>query len=468
LQAKEAAKMELHRRKTARDDLLAFTTFTMPEYKIGPHHQLIADKLQELERGRIKRLIISTPPRHGKSELTSTRFPAWYLGRHPGRQIITASYGAKLAQDFGRKVRNIVASPEFGVLFPGIGVSADSAARDVWHTTEGGVYVSVGVDGPATGKGAHLALIDDPIKDRQEGESEVVRETVWNWYRSVLRTRLMPGGAIALIMTRWHPDDLAGRLIADMLAGTGERWDILNLPAIAVAEDDPLGRTPGEALWPGAYPLAELNALRAAVGEREWASLYQGNPTLGEGGLFKVANIRVVDATPPIGSRVRAWDLAATREIGSRDPDWTVGLLLDRQPDGRFCVCDVVRMRGHPEEVEAAIVNTASQDGPNVRIGLPQDPGQAGKAQIAYLTRKLTGYMVESSPETGSKETRAAPGASQCNVGNVTLAKGAWNRGLLEELREFPSGSKDDQVDALSRAFAMLIADTYDTSLSWV
>jgi predicted phage terminase large subunit-like protein len=218
-----------------------------------------------------------------------------------------------------------------------------------------------------------------------------------------------------------------------------------------------LGREPGEALWPERFPVEALARTRAGVGEREWAALYQQRPRAGDGVLFKIEKFGTVLAAPAGGRIVRAWDLAATEQTGGRNPDWTVGLKLMRDADGRFYVLDVVRFRGSPNEVETAIVNTARQDGAAVRIGLPQDPGQAGKQQVLYLTSKLAGYRVSSSPETGSKETRAMPVASQVEVGNVALVRAAWNRPLLEELASFPAGTHDDQTDALSRAFGMLV-----------
>ncbi|MFT8720610.1 terminase large subunit domain-containing protein, partial [Acetobacter sp.] len=286
--AAEKARSELKRRSAGRSGLLGFTQYTMSDYMVGPQHRLLCDRLDAVERGEIKRLMVFMPPRHGKSELTSKRFPAWFLGRNPTKQIITASYGATLAQGFGRDVRNIVASPEFGLLFPGVGVASDSAARDNWHTNKGGVYTAMGVGGGLTGKGAHVALIDDPVKDRQDAESPIIREAAWDWYRSVLRTRLMPNGAIVLVLTRWHPDDLAGRLLAEMENGTGEEWEVLSLPAICVSDHDALHRGIGEALWPKVFPVAELKNIEKSIGPREWSALYQQNPTPGEGTLFKV------------------------------------------------------------------------------------------------------------------------------------------------------------------------------------
>lgn len=453
---REKARAELSARQSARAGSLSFAQYTMPGYRVGPQHKLLCDKLDAVERGEIKRLMVFMPPRHGKSELTSKRFPAWFLGRNPDKQIITASYGATLAQGFGRDVRNIVASPEFSALFPDIGVAADSSARDNWHTTKGGIYTAMGVGGGLTGKGAHVALIDDPIKDRQDAESPVIREAAWDWYRSVLRTRLMPGGAIVLVLTRWHPDDLAGRLLDEMENGTGESWEVLSLPAIADRADDALGRSLGEALWPDVFPLSELKNIERSIGPREWSALYQQQPTPGEGVLIKTAMLGVVDEAPVGGTIVRRWDLAATRQMGTRDPDWTVGLKMSRAPDGRFYILDMVRFRGGPDEVEAAIKATAEQDGRGVHVVIPQDPGQAGVAQAQYLARLLARYRVTAVRETGDKATRAAPFASQVNAGNVSMVRAAWNRAFIEECASFPAGTHDDQVDAASGAFEIV------------
>jgi len=406
--------------------------------------------------------MVFMPPRHGKSMATSELFPAWFLGRNPKKQVVVASYAASLAQSFGRKVRNLFASPEFGALFPGVGLAADSAAKDNWHTNLGGVFTSVGIGGGLTGKGADVAIIDDPVKDMQDADSETIRETTWDWYRSVLRTRLMPGGAIVVVLTRWHQDDLAGRLLADMGAGHGEKWEVISLPAIADSHDDALGRSIGEPLWPARFPLSELLPIKTAdAGGRTWSALYQQKPTPGDGTLFKTAMLGVVPAAPIGGTIVRRWDLAATRQIGARDPDWTVGVKMLKADDGRYFVLDVVRLRGDPADVEAAIVNTAAQDGYDVRIVIPQDPGQAGVAQAQYLVRRLSGYTVEAVRETGDKATRAAPFSSQVNVGNVSLVRAPWNRAFIEEASAFPAGAHDDQVDAASGAFEALGEDDW-------
>jgi predicted phage terminase large subunit-like protein len=254
--------------------------------------------------------------------------------------------------------------------------------------------------------------------------------------------------------TRWHMDDLGGRLL-DRQPGM---WRVVSLPAQA-GENDMLGRNPGDWLWADdAYGYgADLQKARAeceANGQmRDWHALYQQQPRPEEGSLFKVTQLAVLDAAPTGGKDVRAWDLASTADGG----DWTVGARLRRLPDGAFVIVDVTRLRGGPDAVEAAIVNTAKQDGRGVIVSLPQDPGQAGKTQALYLTRKLAGYQVKTSPETGDKITRAGPLAAQVNVGNVSLTRASWNTALIDEMRDFPHGTHDDQVDALSRAFGELI-----------
>lgn len=425
---------------------MGFTRYTKADYVVARMHQTIADALHQVELGNIKRLMIFTPPRHGKSELVSRRWPARYLGMFPNRQFIGASYGQELAGDFGRDVRNIIASQEYRRLYPNVSLATDSSAKGKWHTNKGGVYISAGVGVGITGRGADVLSIDDPIKDRAEAESPTIRESIWNWYTSTAYTRLMPGGAVVLTQTRWHEDDLAGRLLTKMAEG-GQQWHIINLPAIN--ED-------GTALWPERYSLEDFAAIRSN-GERDWQALYMQDPRPLEGGLFKTAQLSILDAAPAGSNVVRAWDLAATAQAGTNDPDWTVGVKMLRTSEGRFVILDMVRMRGGPEQVQAAVMNTAAQDGRACPVYLAQDPGQAGKSQILDFTRRLAGWRVLSERVTGDKSTRAAPLAAQVNVGNVSLVKAPWNMTMIEELRGFPSAKHDDIVDAAADAFSQLI-----------
>jgi predicted phage terminase large subunit-like protein len=443
------------RRRIIRTDLTAWCEHALAPHGQTPaaHHRLLIAEMERVERGGTPRLMVLMPPGSAKSTYVSALFPAWFLARHPAASVIAASHTTMFARRWGRRVRNLIAEHAETL---GYGLAPDEAAADRWSTTAGGEYGAFGVGAAVTGRRADLLILDDVVAGQEAADSETQRENVWEWYRRDLYTRLKPGGAIVLVMTRWHSDDLGGRLLDDAKAG-GEQWRVLCLPALAEA-DDALGRALGAPLWPAWQSVEALAAIRGVVGERGWWALYQQSPRSPEGAIFRVAQIATLDAAPACAAMVRAWDLAATAATGGRDPDWTAGVRLGRTAEGRWIVLDVLRLRGGPEDVEAAIVNTAAQDGRASLIGLPQDPGQAGRSQVLYLTRKLAGYRVESSPETGDKATRAMPVASQCNVGNLAIVRAPWNAAFIAELRDFPSGSHDDSVDALSRAFANLTA----------
>jgi predicted phage terminase large subunit-like protein len=434
------------------DGLLSLTgwakiALTPWEYRPARHHLKLIEQLEALSAGEIDRLMVLMPPGSGKSFYASVIFPAWWPHRHPRSSIIAASHTMELAKHFGRLLRNLIGENEATL---GYRLAGDNHAAWRFCTSERGEYFAAGLGGPITGRRADLVVIDDPIKNHTEADSASQRDHVWNWYRSDLVSRLKPRGRIALIMTRWHQDDLAGRLL-----NSGDGWHTLTLPALA-GENDPLGRKPGEPLCPEWEDLAALERKRAMAGPRAWSAQYQQEPRPDGGALFRIPRIGTVEAEPAGLACARAWDLAATSAAEARDPDWTVGLKLGRDAAGRVYVVDLIRLRGGPHEVEQAIVNTAHRDGRSVPVGLPQDPGQAGKQQVAWLTARLAGFRVVASPETGAKVVRANPVAAQVDAGNVAVVRAPWNGAFLDELRDFPQGHKDDQVDALARAFAML------------
>ncbi|MDE2426245.1 MAG: phage terminase large subunit [Elusimicrobia bacterium] len=421
-------------------------------FKPAAHHRLLISKLERVATGKCRRLIVMMPPGSAKSSYCSQLFPAWMLQRKRRHRIIGASHTTDLALDFSDKVQALITDNEEVLSY---GLRTEQKQR--WYTTNGGAYLAAGVGSAIPGFRADLGIIDDPVKSRMAADSDTDRKRVWDWYIGSFERRLTPGAPVILILTRWHEDDLAGRLIETR----PDEWEILRIPAEA-EEDDPLGRQPGEWLWSDddygyGAELADIKrTLEASGATREWASQYQQRPRPADGAIFRTNMISVLEAAP-VGESVRAYDFAATEAIGSRDPDWTRGVRLTKTDIGRYAVTDVVGCRGGPDEVERLVVSTAYSDGKRVRIGIPQDPGQAGKVQVLYLTRKLAGYNVESSPETGDKATRAAPVASQVNVGNLDVVRGSWNKSFLDELAAFPAGAKKDQVDALSRAFSMLV-----------
>ncbi len=437
-------------RQQIRTSLAAWSRFALTPAGLSParHHLKLIFELEAVARGEVDRLLVLMPPGAAKSSYASVLFPAWWFTQHPMSSVLGASHTAGLAAHFSRQTRNLVA--EHGPML-GYQLASDRRTAASWRIMPGGNYHSAGVRGPIVGRRADLVIIDDPLKSQAEADSPLYRDHVWSWYRSDLIPRLKPQGRIAVIMTRWHEDDFAGRLLNEQGS-----WRCLCLPALAL-EDDPIGRAPGEALWPEWESEAALLRKRDSIGERAWSALFQQDPRPSLSALFRIDRIGVMDTAPaPDGPAVRAWDLAASYAGRGNDPDWTVGLKLMRTAAGQFVILDVRRFRSGPHDVEAAILEAARLDGVNVAIGLPQDPGQAGRAQVFYLTNKLAGYRVVGSPETGSKTTRAMLVASQVGAGNLFIVRASWNAALLDELQGFPTGSKDDQVDALSRAFGML------------
>lgn len=433
----------------ARHSLAAYAIYNSESYQVAPHHRAIAHKLEAVERGEVKRLIISMPPRHGKSQLASKYFPAWYLGRNPDKFIIGASYSKELAIDMGQAVRDLSRDEVHAAVFPGGGLRNDTTARSRFMTRQGGVYYGTGIGGAITGKGAHLLLIDDPVKSQAEADSAAKRKAIKTWYASDAYTRLMPGGAIVVIQTRWHEDDLAGWLLREHQA---EGWDVLSLPAINEL---------GEALWPEAFPLETLMRIKAALtaeqGARAWDALYMQSPRPLEGAMFKRPWFNIVDAAPAGLSLVRYWDKAGTDGGGAR----TAGVLIGRTAEGFYTVLDVVKGQWSAHEREKVIKQTAELDTERygkgaVTVWIEQEPGSGGKESAENTIRNLDGFTVHAERVTGDKVTRAEPFAAQAEAGNVRLLRGAWNAEYLDELTAFPLGTFKDQVDASSGAYNKL------------
>lgn len=479
----EEAARELLRMEEAKHSLISFTEYTLHNYVADPFHHMVAEHLEAVERGEIKRLMIFAPPQHGKSELSTRRFPAWFLGRNPEKLVISASYNGTFATDFGRDVRNIILDPSYERVFDGVTIRPDNRAAERWQLEQGGKYWSVGLDTGTTGRGAHLFLIDDPIKGRKDADSLTHREDNWDWYRDVVFSRLQEDASIVMTLTRWHFDDLAGRALALAEQGKGKPWTVLRLPALAVPKrdpitrkqillpdgtvpDDPLRRKPNEPLAPNRFSLETLLEREEVSGQRTWSALYQQVPMSEEGSMFKADWFQDFPGPLPAKrSRVRAWDLGATI-----NGDWTVGALMSKDADGRFYIENIIRFRGTPLEVERKILATAAADGRMTQIMLPQDPGQAGVAQSQALVRRLAGYRVRVVRPTGSKVTRAEPFAAQVEAKQVHLPPGngnMWKHNFLEEISTFPLGTNDDQVDACADAFNALLGPRRPAVRDW-
>jgi predicted phage terminase large subunit-like protein len=410
-----------------------------------------------VQRGRGGILVVQIPPQHGKSELISHRFPVWLFDLDPSTNLILASYGADLAEGFGKQVRNTIQSEPDQVRAR---ISRDTAKGGLWKTTAGGLFRAVGVGGGLTGHGGTVGLIDDPVKDFREALSQASRDAHWDWWASTFTTRLRKNAIIVLMMTRWHTDDLAGRVIEN------ERdVEVITFRALA-EDDDPLGRPVGEPLNPYFKTKEELEAHRAR--SPSWFSaLYQQRPVARAGAMFNRTWFEIVPSMPNLARRVRYWDRAATKpKAGRTDPDWTAGALVGQIED-TFYVADVHRFRGTPLDNEKEIHQTAILDRAearrsslDVRIRMEQEPGSAGVDMIAhYQGRVLLGYPFEGDRPTGDKVLRAEPLASAAQAGRVKLVAGPWNRAFLDEVEMFPHGPHDDQVDAVSGAVLSLSGD---------
>ena len=418
------------------------------------HHRFLLNSLDKVTTGEVKRLLVLMPPGSAKSTYASVIFPIWWFMQHPNSSVIAACHTASLVEHFSRRIHALIDEHHHKI---GFGLRGGDRSTSYWRTDAGGEYFGVGVRGTITGRRADLAIIDDPVKSMAEADSAKHRQYLWDWYTAELTTRLKPDARIVIVMTRWHEQDLGGQLIAR----SRDDWDIIRLPAIA-EDNDPIGRPSGAPLWPEWESLDALVHKRSVVGSRIWSALFQQSPRPSAGLLFRMDLLPAIGEerptqTPP-GKTVRAWDLAATPTSGGSDPDWTVGLRLVLERGGRYVIDDVVRLRGNYLTIRETILSTAQSDGHEVVISLPIDPGQAGKSQIAELSSLLAGYRIYTSREQGSKLSRALLVATQIEAGNVMVRRGRWHQTFVDELASFPQGTKDDQVDALSRAF-ITIAD---------
>ncbi len=435
--------------------LISYAAYQWPGYRDAAHHRLIARHLEAVERGDIKRLMITMPPRHGKSMLASEFFPAWYMGRNPDHYVVTATYAQELADDFGRKVKNQIEDAAYQAIFPGVGLADDSKSAKRFHiegasggfehsTSQRGAFYAVGVGGPLTGRGAHLLLIDDPVKNREDAESEVIRKKTKDWYTSTAYTRLMPGGRIIVIQTRWHEDDLAGWLLNEH---PHEGWITLDLPAIG---------NDGAALWPEQYDVETLEKIKLALGPRDWSALYQQRPSPETGDYFKRDWLHSYEELPPRSmlSVYGASDYAVTANGG----DYTVHVVVGLDPDGRMYLLDLWRGRTSSEQWVSAFCDLVLKWKP---IGWAEETGQIKSGVGPFLNREMINRQAfvarEDFPTRGDKAIRAQSIRGRMAMRGLYVPKGApWVAELISEMTHFPVGVHDDQVDALGLAGQLL------------
>jgi predicted phage terminase large subunit-like protein len=435
------------------------------------HVEVISDTVTRLVEHRLlkpdgtpyRRLLVTMPPRHGKSETLSKYTPAWFLRKYPQRKVGLASYEADFAATWGKAVKSILEEAKDPL---GAALDPSSRAGARWNLKAGGGMFTAGVGGPLTGKGFHLGIIDDPIKNAEEAASEVRREAVWDWFRSTFFSRMEPGGVIVLIQTRWHEDDLAGRCLREE---PGE-WFHLNIPAIA-GVDDPLGRRPGEALWPERYSEEDLRAIQVTQGPYFWSALYQQSPNIEGGGIFRAdrfcyyRKIRTpegvkVRVTPREGppklsplakiARFATVDLAVSKKNSA---DWTVIATWGVTPDKELLLLDRYRARiegsQHMDAVQSEFDRWKHRF-----VGVERATYGITLLQTAARIGKIP--MIELKPDF-DKVTRAYGAGALVEAGRVYFPEDApWLHEFTAELLAFPNGTHDDQVDAFSYAAKVL------------
>jgi predicted phage terminase large subunit-like protein len=426
------------------------------------HHRLLIAELEAIERGDNNRLMVFMPPGSAKSTYASVAFPPWYLGRNPPKSIITASYGQRLSMRFGRRCRNIVARQRYAEIF-GCGLARDSSAKDEWETSAGGEFTATSVDGAVTGRRGDLILVDDPVKGRAEADSEPVRETAWTWWVSDLRTRLKPSGAIVLIMTRWHEDDIAGRILPADYSGEsglvrardGELWRVISLRAEAEV-GDPLERPPGAFLWPEWFNADDLAREKIIQGPRNWAALYQQRPSPEEGDFFKREWLRWYDK-PPSRDTFRTYgasDYAVTADGG----DYTVHGVIGVDPNDDIYILDWWRKQESSDAWVETFCDLVLTWKP---LQWAEEAGQIEKGVGPFLSKRQQerhAYCYREPFRSGSdKPTRAQSIRGRMAMGKVYFPRNApWVNDLVAEMLRFPAGKNDDQVDTLGLFGRML------------
>jgi len=449
----------------AHSALSTYVKLQFPDYLFANYHIEIAKKLMLIEQGVIDRLIIATPPRHGKTCLVSEYFAAWYLGRNPAHQIIAATYSHDRATDTGRKVRNQMLGDTFKAIFPGCNLSSDSKSAHRLGTDQDGNYFSVGVGGAITGRGGNLILIDDPIKGREEAESDINRRKLIEWYKSVAYTRLMPGGKIVVVATRWHYDDLTGYLLDDDY----DKWTMLKFPAIAEEPCKLTNRNKGDALWPEKYPVDKLINIKHVVGSREWSSLYQQEPLNEEGAITKLSWFQRYDeseftkydvqrklagdkdASVPFGitNIVISWDTAFKEsEINTPSCATVWGI----SPTGYYLMYIFNKQINFPKLKRNVVLFYERymnfEMGPVVLL---IEDKASGQSLIQVLEEETSIPIIKIKPIV-SKILRMESVTHIIESGRVYIPKnGAWLSDFERQMSQFPLGKFNDIVDSTSQ-----------------
>lgn len=457
---REACRSELEEietllaRQNSQTSFLGFVGQVWPSFISGRHHAIMADAFERVARGELKRLIINMPPRHTKSEFASFLLPAWFLGQFPNKKVIQASCTADLAVGFGRKVRNLVSSPEYQRLFPGVALRQDSKAAGRWATSHDGEYFAIGVDGNVTGKGGDIFIIDDPHSEQQAQIGDYngnVYDKVYEWYTSGPRQRLQPGAAIVVVMTRWHKRDLTGRLLKSSIETRGgDQWEVIELPAIMPS---------GIPMWPEFWPIDELLKTKAEISTSKWAAQYQQDPTSEEGAIIKRDWWREwekrIPALNDCEAILQSWDTAYTkseRADYSACTTWAVVKVDDSKgnPSYGLLLLDAFREKAEFPDLKKLAMESYKKWEPDMVIVEKKAAG----APLIYELRAMGIPVTEFTPTrySGDKIVRVNAITDLFASGLIWYAPGQASDDVIEECAAFPQGEHDDYVDTVSQA----------------
>ena len=449
-----SALLDAETRESGDANFLDFVHTMWPTFIDGAHHKLMAKKFQEIAEGKLKRLIINMPPRHTKSEFASYMLPAWYLGKYPGKKIIQCSNTAELAVGFGRKVRNLVDSDVYKKIFPNVGLKSDSKAAGRWSTSGNGEYFAIGVGGTVTGKGADLLIIDDPHSEQEAAIASTnpeVYDKVYEWYSSGPRQRLQPGGAIVIVMTRWAKRDLTGRILKAAEERDGDRWEVINLPAILPSE---------KPLWPQFWSLEELEALRSELPPAKWNAQYQQQPTSEEGAIVKREWWKVWEQERPPQCEfvIQSWDTAFTkneRSDYSACTTWGVFHKDEDEKDVNIILLDAFKDKMEFPELKQKAKEMYEEWEPDSCI----IEAKASGAPLIQELNKQGGMFIRGYTPTRGKAGQSNDKIARLNViapifqaGKVWAPETRWADEVIEEMARFPNAEHDDLVDSSVQA----------------
>lgn len=450
--------------KVCVDDFYEFRKAINKKFKEGWWQKEVAAELQtfalQLEAGEAPMLVLEAPPQHGKSTQIID-FIAWLAGRNPDRKAIYASFSDRLGIRANLRLQRIFSSKIYKTIFPKTSINESTSQSDknkflrnremLEYVEQEGSFRNTTVNGAITGESLDVGIIDDPLKGREAANSEAIRNKTWDWFTDDFFTRFSEEAGMLFILTRWHVDDPIGRLVE-----LYPDLKVLKYPAIATVACEN-GRKEGEALFPEHKSTSFLLKRKGIMAASSWESLYQQNPTIPGGQMFKIAKIKKYTELPPEVYRgCRYWDLAATEpHVGNKDPDWTAGAKLFEY-DGKYYLDDMRHLREDIGEVEKTLKQTAEWDGWQFPIHVEEEGGASGKGYINTLAKMLVGYIFHGNKKRTNKINAAVVVESAIDNGNFYIKDAPWNQTLINEFEVFPNGKHDDQVDAVSGAMQML------------